>query len=191
MKHRHWVAMMLLAVAVAGAPRATLAGPSSSDNLLELAGRGGPSVGLGFGVPRLQWQSIAPLPALSGSTGGDTPTSAELEHSRALSFDVKLGWPGADPPMGFEPYAVVGPALFVDSPYDTYGMVGAAGDQHLRLGARVGAGFNWRVRRDVTLFGSYDVTTTPFEGATPLGLRTPAASSPTSYDALYGIRFRY
>jgi hypothetical protein len=189
--HMHWFAMLLLALVVAGTPRTTLAGPSSSDNLLELAGKSGPAVGLGFGVPRLQWQSIAPLPALAGSTTMDSPTSADLERSRALSFDVKLGWPGADPPMGFEPYAVMGPALFVDSPYETSGMFGAAGDPHLRLGARVGAGFNWRVRRDVTLFGSYDVTTTPFEGASPLGLRAPAASSPTSYDALYGIRFRY
>ena len=182
--------MMLLAVAVAGAPGTTHAG-SSSENLLELAAKGGPSVGLGFGVPRLDWRLIAPLPTLSGSTSNDTPTSADLERSRALSFDVKLGWPGADLPMGFEPYAVMGPALFVDSPYETYGMHGAAGDPHLRLGARVGAGFNWRLRSDVTLFGSYDVTTTPFEGASPLGLRTPASSSPTSYDALYGIRFRY
>jgi hypothetical protein len=186
----HWLAMMLLALAMAGAPRPAHAGPSS-DNLLELAGRGGPSVGLSFGVPRLQWQSIAPLPALAGSPSTESPTSADLERSRALSFDVKLEWPGADAPMGFEPYAVIGPALFVDSPYDTYGTLGAAGDPQLRLGARVGAGFNWRLRRDVTLFGSYDVTTTPFEGATPLGLRTPASSSPTSYDALYGIRFRY
>jgi len=192
MKQRHvrWFALLLLAVVMAGAPGTTQAG-SSSDNLLELAGKGGPSVGLGFGVPRLDWQLIAPLPALSGSTAADTPTSADLERSRALSFDLKLGWPGTDLPQGFEPYAVLGPALFVDSPYDTYGMFGAAGDPHVRVGARVGAGFNWRVRRDVTLFGSYDVTTTPFEGASPLGLRAPATSSPTSYDALYGIRFRY
>jgi hypothetical protein len=187
----HWFAMILLAVAMAGAPRPAHAG-GSADNLLELAGRGGPSVGLGFGVPRLQWQLIDPLPMLPGSTATESSTLVDLEsRSRSASLDLKLRWPAAELPMGFEAYAVMGPAVFIDSPQEMHGAFGAGSDPHLRLGARVGAGFNWRLRKELTLFGSYDVTTTPLEGATPLGGNAPAAGSPMSYDALYGIRLRY
>ena len=97
----HWFAMILLALTVAGAPRPAHAGPAS-DNLLELAGRGGPSVGLGFGVPRLQWQSIAPLPALAGSTAADTPTSAELAYAASVDETVEEGGKRPEPPASLD-----------------------------------------------------------------------------------------
>jgi hypothetical protein len=65
-------------------------------------------------------------------------------------------------------------------------------DPTVRVGAKAGAGFNWRLSRDATLFGSYDVTTTKVDGGfTAPGGKAPTANSPTGYDLLYGVRFRY
>jgi hypothetical protein len=86
--------------------------------------------------------------------------------------------------LPFEPYVVLGPALFVNQPQEL-------ADPVLRLGAKAGAGFNWRLSKDATLFGSYDVTTTTVDGFTSPGAKAPAASVPTGYDLLYGVRFRY
>ena len=163
-------------VAAGAAPVRTEAG-ASSDNLLELAAKGGPSVGLGFGVSPLHWELIAP-------PGGDREP-----RGRAVSFDIKLKWPTAELPI--EPYLVLGPALFVDQPHDLSSLTGIPADPVLRLGAKAGAGFNWRLSKDATLFGSYDITTTTVDGFTSPGAKAPAAAPPTGYDVLYGVRFRY
>ena len=104
-----------------------------------------------------------------------------------MSFDLKLRWPTADLPI--EPYLVLGPALFVEQPQDLSGLSAVPGDPTFRLGAKAGAGFNWRLNRDATLFGSYDVTTTT-DGVASRGARAPADGTP-GYDLLYGVRFRY
>ena len=161
-------------VAAGAAPVRTEAG-ASSDNLLELAAKGGPSVGLGFGVSPLHWELIAP---------GDREP-----RGRAVSFDIKLKWPTAELPI--EPYLVLGPALFVDQPQELSSLTGIPADPVLRLGAKAGAGFNWRLSKDATLFGSYDITTTTVDGFTSAGAKAPAAALPTGYDVLYGVRFRY
>src|SRR5438309_8513962 len=102
-----WRCLGIVAVIVAAgaAPVRTEAGPSS-DNLLELAAKGGPSVGLGFGVSPLHWELIA-LP-------GATLLDDREPRGRAVSFDIKLKWPTAELPI--EPYLVLGSALFVEEP---------------------------------------------------------------------------
>jgi hypothetical protein len=181
----HWLAAVVAGVALGVAP-ATVEAGSSSDNLLELAGKGGPSVGFGFGVSPIHWELIAPLE----TTPGPAATESRMFYDReprgsAMSFDLKLKWPTAEQ---LEPYVFVGPALLVDQPKD---LLGIASDPTLHLGAKAGAGFNWRLTKDATLFGSYDVTTTTVDGLTSLSGKTPAASPATGYDLMYGVRFRY
>jgi len=181
---------MALAVALAAAPAITEAGPSS-DNLLELARQGGPSVGLGFGVLPLHWELIGAPESMSGPTIADNRFVGDLEpRGKAVSLDVKLRWPTADLPI--EPYVVLGPALLVDRPQDLASLMAVPSDPTFRVGAKAGAGFNWRLSREATLFGSYDFTTTKVDGAfSSPGSKTPATNSPTGYDLLYGVRFRY
>ena len=179
-----WLAIVALTLIIGGAPAMAHAGPSS-DSLLELAGDRGPSVSFGFGVSPLRWEDFtlpAPLP------GTKTTESAMLvdpdARGRAVSLDIKLRWPGAEPKTLLEPYLVFGPALVVDGLHN-------ATDPVLRLGAKAGAGFNWRLGEDTTLFGSYDLTTTDVGGLMSPGASAPAGSATTGYDVLYGVRFRY
>ena len=192
MDGRHLLlATVALLTAVGGAPVTTEAG-ASSDTLLELAAGGGPSVGLGFGVSPLHWEPIASPQAGPSFGSGQNATLADLEpRGRALSLDVKLRWPGAEPAMGLEPYVVMGPALFVNQPHDLSSLTGIPDDPVVRVGAKAGAGFNWRLGKDATLFGSYDITTTTVDGFASRGTKAPATSAPTGYDILYGVRFRY
>jgi hypothetical protein len=179
----------IVAVAVVGLVPVPAAAGTPSENLLELAGRSGPSAGLGFGISPLRWDVLAPPDAVvDPPTGGSRILAERDPGSRAVSLDVKLRWPTSELP--FEPYLFVGPALVVDQPYDVAAMLGTPTDPRVRLGARAGAGFNWRLTRDATLFGLYDVTTTDDRLGVP-GARTPASSSPTTYDLLYGVRIRY
>jgi hypothetical protein len=180
-----WLGAVVAAVALGVAPVTAGAGPSS-DNLLELAAKGGPSVGFGFGVSPIHWDLIAPL----DTTPGPAATESRMFYDReprgsAMSFDLKLRWPTAEQ---LEPYLFVGPALLVDQPRD---LIGIASEPTLHLGAKAGAGFNWRLTKDATLFGSYDVTTTTVDGLSSLGGKTPATSPATGYDVMYGVRFRY
>jgi hypothetical protein len=192
MDRRHLlVAILALLSAVGGTPLTAEAG-ASSDSLLELATGRGASVGFGFGVSPLHWEPIASPLAAFGSAAGDNATLADLEpRGRALSLDVKLRWPGAEPARGLEPYLVIGPALFVDQPHELSSLTAIPDDPILRVGAKVGAGFNWRLGKDATLFGSYDVTTTAIDGFTSRGTKAPATGAPSGYDILYGVRFRY
>jgi hypothetical protein len=184
-----WLGIAAMTAAVSAAPVETEAG-ASSDNLLELAAKGGPSVGLGFGVSPLHWELIGPPEPIPGSTAAESRMLWDREsRGRAVSFDLKLKWPTGDLPI--EPYVFLGPAFFVDQPHELSSLIGISADPVLRLGAKAGAGFNWRLTRDATLFGSYDITTTTGEGFTSPGTKAPPASAPTGYDVLYGVRFRY
>jgi len=84
---------------------------------------------------------------------------------------------------------VLGPALFVDQPQDLSSLTAVPGDPTFRIGAKAGAGFNWRLNKDATLWGSYDVTTTT-DGLASRGVKAPGTGTP-GYDLLYGVRFRY
>jgi hypothetical protein len=183
-----WLGIFAVLV-VAAAPGKTLAGPSG-DNLIDLATRGGPSASLGFGVSPLHWELIAPLPGIGAATAAESRTLADQEAlGKAVSFDFKLKWPAAQ--FGLEPYVVLGPALLVEQRHDPSDLMGAAADPTFRLGAKAGAGFNWRLSSGATLFGSYDVTTTGVDAFTSSRTRAPAAGIPTEHELLYGVRFRY
>lgn len=182
-----WLAIAGVALALAvGVARAQAQGNASSDTLLELAAKGGPSVGFSFGVSPLHWDLIAPLGTPSGPTAAENRLLYEREaRARALSLDFKLKWPTAEQ---LEPYVSLGPALVVDQRQD---VIGVPSDPSLQLGAKAGAGFNWRLSKDATLFGSYDFTTKTTDGLSSLGAKTPATSPSTGYDLMYGVRFRY
>jgi len=182
-----WLGIMT-AIVLAAAPGTTLAGPSS-DNLLELAGKGGPSASLGFGVSPLRWELIAPLPGIAAPSAAESRGLADPDPlGRAVSVDFKLKWPAAE--FGLEPYLVLGPALLVEQRYDPADLMGPPTDPTFRLGAKAGAGFNWHLSRGATLFGSYDVTTTGADAFTSSRARGPA-TIPTEHELLYGVRFRY
>jgi hypothetical protein len=180
-----WLAIVAIAVGVSAVPAPVRAG-ASSDNLLELATRGGASVGLGFGVSPLHWEPLAPPESVAGSAAAERLLGES--RGRAVSFDLKLRWPTADLPI--EPYVVLGPALFVDQPQDL-SMTAIPGDPVVRLGAKAGAGFNWRLGKDATLFGSYDVTTSAADRFALPGSKGSAANGPVGYDLLYGVRFGF
>jgi hypothetical protein len=183
-----WLGIFALIVGVA-APGKTLAGPSS-DNLLELAGNGGPSASLGLGVSPLRWELIAPLPGMATSAASESRSLADQEPlGRAVSVDFKLKWPSAE--FGLEPYLVLGPALLVEQRYDPSVLMGAPADPTFRLGAKAGAGFNWQLSRGATLFGSYDVTTTGADAFSSSRTKAPVTGVPTEHELLYGVRFRY
>lgn len=176
-------------VAVVGfIPMLTEAGPSE-DNLLELAAKGGPSVGLSLGVSPLHFDGLGPPEPAPFVTAGDNGLLGERERGRAVSFDIKLRWPTDLP---FEPYLVLGPALFVDQGLDMSGLTGVPPDPVVRLGAKAGAGFSWKLGKDARLFGSYDVTTTTGDRyAFPQGRASSAPSGSIGYDLLYGVRFGF
>src|SRR5689334_2576367 len=191
--HRYLSALAVALVVVGTICTPVYAG-TTSDNLLDLAAKGGPAVGLGFGVSRSPWAPLALPSSAPGSPASDDAILPTLEpHGRAVSLDVKLRWPTAgDAPTSFEPYAVLGPALMLNSPHEPYSLFATPADPVLRVGAKLGAGFNWQLNKAMTLFGSYDMTRTTGDGVSAsTGPRMPTSGAATGYDALYGIRFRY
>jgi len=138
----------------------------------------GDALSLGFGVTPLKPELTPPRPA---------PADLDLLQSTALSFDLKVKWPGADVTRTLEPYLVVGPALFVVEPDYLSRMLGTRVDPDLRVGAHAGAGVDWHLRKDLTLFGAWETTSTAASPRT----RTPADSGIGGYDFTYGLRLRY
>jgi len=186
--HVRWLAIAALTFALGAAPVTTQAG-SSSDNLLNLASQSNSAFGFGFGVSPLHWELLAPPEPVSGATASENRMLGDPQsRGKAVSFDMKLRWPTGDTP--FEPYVVLGPALFVEPPQEFSTLIGSQADPVYRLGAKAGAGFNWRLSKDATLFGVYDMTRATGESFTPPGTKGPATGS-TGYDVLYGVRFRY
>ena len=177
--------VMLAVLALAEAPAPVCAG-AASESLLELSGARGPALSLGFGVSPLHWETVDPLD-VPGSAAENAMLLEMEPRGRALSFDVKLRWPGAEPTSVFEPYLVLGPALYVEEPASR---LGVHVDPVLRLGAKAGAGFNVRLGKDTTLFGAYDLNTVDVGGLMSPGSR-PATGLIDGYDVLYGVRFRY
>ena len=167
--------VVAIALALAGSASAFAAPPGES--VLEPLTDVSRAISLGFGITPLRPQFTPAVPP---------PLEMDLQ-STALSFDLKLRWPGSDVVKSFEPYLVLGPALFVVEPDYVSRLLGARVDPALRLGAKAGAGVNWHLGRDLTLFGAYETTT----GAAPFGARAPADAGITGYDFIYGLRLRY
>jgi hypothetical protein len=167
---------LVVAVMLALAPMVALAAPPGAPVLEHLTDLGG-AISLGFGVTPLRPELTPPVPA---------PPELSLQSS-ALSFDLKLRWPGSDVLKSLEPYLVLGPALFVVEPDYVSRLLGTRVDPTLRLGTKAGAGVNWHLGKDLTLFGAYESTT---GGATPFG-KTSGDAAVTGHDFTYGIRLRY
>jgi hypothetical protein len=111
-------------------------------------------------------------------------------RSKAMSFDLKLKWPGAET-LPVEPYLTVGPALIIKDPDSFSALAGSVVDPAPRLGAKVGAGLNWRLGKDTTLFGAYGLTTDSPNGLLTDSPRSRGDAGNTGFDLMYGIRFRY
>jgi len=184
-----WLAIAALTVAAGAAPVRTEAG-ASSDNLLDLASQSNSVIGFGLGVSPLHWEVLAPPDTISAASASENRILGDPQpRGKAVSFDMKLRWPTADAPI--QPYVVLGPALFVEQPQEFSTLIGSQADPVYRLGARAGAGFNWRLSKDATLFGSYDMTRATGESFTAPGVKAPANGATSGYDVLYGVRFRY
>ena len=169
---------LILAALVALTPLTALAAPPSVPAPGQVTDLG-EGFSLGFDVAPLRPQ-LGPPPTMA-------PRDFELLDSTALSFDLKLKWPGSDTTRALEPYLSLGPALFVLEPDYVSRMLGTRVDPDFRLGAKAGAGLNWHLGKDVTLFGAYEAT----RGSSVPGSRTPVDSGPVGHDFTYGIRLRY
>ena len=167
------LALVILALALAPT-LALAASPGESGRLADF----GEGVSLGFGVTPLKPEIAPPRPA---------PADLELLQSTALSFDLKLKWPGSDVTKSFQPYLVMGPALFVVEPDYLSRLLGTRVDPDLRLGARAGAGLDWHLGKDMTLFGTWETTSE----ATRSKTRTPGETGVGGFDFTYGLRLRY
>lgn len=194
-------AVAALMVALGAAP-AALAGPASelSADLGRIAAGSPPAtildhlteegspVRLGLGVTPLRWQLPATIP---GAVGGESERPLDAEaRGTALSFDLTLAWPGTTKVGTLEPYVALGPALFVIEPDYAGRLLGTRVDPTLQLGAKAGAGVNWRLGKHATLFGAYEVTTAGPGGLTSRDTKA-SESGIRGYDFTYGLRFLY
>ena len=187
--HVRWLAIAALTVTTGAVPVKTEAG-ASSDNLLDLASQGNSAIGFGFGVSPLHWEVLAPPETVSAASASENRILGDPQpRGRAVSFDIKLRWPTGDLPI--QPYLSLGPALLVEQPQELSTLIGSQADPVYRVGARAGAGFNWRLSKDATVFGSYDMTRATGESFTAPGVKAPANGATSGYDVLYGVRFRY
>jgi hypothetical protein len=168
-------------IALVGAAAEPAAGPA-----VDL----GSGLSVGFGVSPLGVQLPAVPVGVSGQVRDAGPPSALEAEGKALSFDVRLRWPGADGAGPLEPYLSFGPALLLVEPDYAGLLLGTRTDPSVRVGAKAGAGLNWRLGRDVTLFGAYEFTTAA-DGGLSSGVRGGSDPSAGGYDFTYGIRFRF
>jgi hypothetical protein len=171
--------MLGMVLGVAPATFAGAAGESSAEG-----------VSFGFGVSPLR-DSLG-LATVPGAVGGEGVRPLEADpRGGVLSFDLKLAWPGAVSTSVVEPYLAVGPALIVVEPDYAGRLLGTRVDSSLRPGARAGGGVNFRLGKNTTLFGAYEVTTAGQGRLTSPGGKAPADTEVSGYDLTYGLRFRY
>ena len=183
---RCFLALTLL-YAVMAAPAVTVAGPSTEPVLGHLTD----AFSFGFDISPLRPQLVAPVTMPAGQAA-DTGRPADLDaQAKAVSFDLKLRWPGTEATSALEPYMTLGPALFVVEPDFAGRGAGARLDPSYRVGAKAGAGLNWKLGKAATLFGAYEVTTAGESGLTSLGAKSPSDPTVHGYDFTYGLRFRY
>jgi hypothetical protein len=191
--HVPWVGFRRLAAATSlllGMVLPAAAGPDASTEPSRTSPTDpGSAFTFGFGVSPLRPQLPAPLAAVPGGPVSESGRPTDFDSlGNVLSFDFTLRWPGAETATALEPYLAVGPALFVVEPDYPGRLLGTRVDPTFRLGARAGAGLNWRLTRDVTLFGAYEVTR---GGDAALGAKPAGDGAVGGYDFTYGLRFRY
>jgi hypothetical protein len=188
-----WIGLLRLVAAAAlllGTAFLSMAGPdASTEPSAAVPTDPGSVFTFGFGVSPLRPQLPAPLAAVPGGQVSESGRPADFDsHGNVLSFDFTLRWPGAETAIPLEPYLAVGPALFVVEPDYPGRLLGTRVDPTFRLGARAAAGLNWRLTKDVTLFGAYEVTT---GGDAALGAKPAGDAAVGGYEFTYGLRFRY
>jgi hypothetical protein len=183
--------VLALLVAVVAMPVTTLAGPGSEPFLERLLDTGASAFSLGVSEPSFRWDLGSVAPSNPGAQASERARPLDAEaRGKAISFDLKLKWPGAETtPM--EPYLAVGPALLLSEPDSIAALTGTRLDPTVRLGAKVGAGLNWRLGKDTTLFGAYEFTTASPNGRFTVGPKAAGDAGSTGYDLTYGVRFRY
>ena len=171
------LAVGALIAVLGGAAAAAPASEPIAERLTDM----GPAISLGFGVSPLRWEVVPPPLG--------APTEVET-RSTAMSFDIKLRWPGTETSV-VEPYVAFGPALFVVEPDDVSRLLGTRVDPALRVGAKAGVGLNWKLGKDTTFFSAYELSTAGHGGLGSLGARSSADSALNGFDFTYGIRLRY
>jgi len=150
-----------------------------------------PGISFGLGVSPLRSQfEVAPPSAATGLQSTE-PAGFLDPDGKALSFDLKLSWPGTDKLSLLEPYVKLSPTLFIVEPDYVRRLVGARPDPTYRLGAQAGGGVNVHLSKNLDLFSAYE-TTSPKQTAAPLlGPKTPIETGISGYDFTYGLRLRY
>jgi hypothetical protein len=167
------------------------ASAGSSAAVLERLTDVGSAVRLGFGVSPLGSPFGPVVGTTPGAHGGESRDLDPDSRGAAVSFDLTLAWPGTARTGAVEPYVALGPALFVIEADPAGRLLGTRIDPTLQVGAKAGAGVNWRVGKRTTLFGAYEVMAAPPGGFVPSGPRTSADHGVTGYDFTYGLRFVY
>ena len=113
-----------------------------------------------------------------------------LEPSTSVGFDVRMRWP-SPAALGdlsaLHPYFLVGPTFFVTDPDHITRTLDPRADTTYGLGVRAGAGLNWNLDPNSTLYGEYHVTRGA-ERFLPLGRSTTDVSG---FDLTYGVRVRF
>jgi len=157
---------------------------------------------LGFGVAPLKLDRLDPLASPPAAGGGARePSALDLRTwdpgAAAISFDVKLRWPGeeggradAAPGLGgLRPYLSFGPALLVAQPnYSLLAGRADAGDYAMSLGLKGGAGITWQVDPNISLFGEYAITRAA-ENQTLPGTRSGESLDTEGFR--YGLKIRF
>jgi opacity protein-like surface antigen len=143
----------------------------------------GSSIRLGFGV--------SPLHGLLAPTPTGLAGVQEEETGTVVSFGLSLALPGATRTSAVVPYVTLGPALFVVEPDSAGRLLGTRVDSTVQLGARAGAGINWRVTPRATIFGGYELTTTAPGSLTSPGTKIPGDSGVNGHDFTGGLRLIY
>jgi hypothetical protein len=181
-----------LSAAPARAGSTADATPASHANpeILERFNESWAGISVGLGVSPLR-DSLT-LSDAFGAAGGEPVRPLDPDpRSTVVSFDLKLTWPGTTSFSGLQPYLAMGPALFVVEPDYAGRMLGTRVESTLRLGARAGAGLNWHLGRNTTLFSAWELTTASPAGLAPSGAHGAADAQVSGYDLTYGLRFRY
>jgi hypothetical protein len=177
---------VLAALALTLGPGSVARAGSPADLVPEATGG---AVHVGFGVSPLRWQPLVePAAGVHGSESG-RPADPD-PAGKVLSFDLRLRWPGAEGVSRLEPYLAVGPALFVVEPDPVGRLLGTRVDPSLHLGARAGAGVEWRVGRRATLFGGWEVTS-PAAGPLDAAGARGAEGALGGHDFTYGLRVTF
>jgi hypothetical protein len=184
--NRHIRRCFAAALVAAVLPVTTFAQPASEPLLERLLEPGASPFSLGVSQPLLP--DLGPVaPAIPGERFRLLDAD---ERGKATSFDLKLRWPGTDAgPV--EPYVSVGPALIITEPDAISALARNAAEPSVRLGGKVGAGINWRLDKDTTLFGAYGFTTGAQDGILGVGPKATGDAANPGFELMYGIRFRY